>query len=131
MIRLIIFALLITLQFFLLPLSVASTVGKAKVTGIYSDLAFHEESGDVLGEELIIVFSRDGYFVVFQSSEGEPTVPVVTPAQINGQKIVFMLPAPMAERGEFIGKISRNGLVGKFQSSGQVLHLKRKNSYWQ
>lgn len=131
MIRPIILVLFVTLHFFFSPPSVALTEEKVKVTGIYSDLAFNKESGDVLGEELLIVFSREGYYVVFQSSEGEPIAPVVIPAKIDGQKISFTLPANMAERGKFIGKFSRNWLIGKFQGSGQELHLKRKNSYWQ
>ena len=119
------------LQFFISSLSFASTMEKVKVTGIYSSLVYNKEGGDVLGEEIIVGYSREGYFVVFQTSEGEPIVPVVVLVKINNQQITFTLPSPMNERGKFIGKISREGLVGKFQGSGQVLHLKRKHSYWQ
>jgi hypothetical protein len=131
MTRLIFLVLLIMLQFILSPFSTASTAEKIKVTGIYSSLVFNKEGGDVLGDEIIVGFSREGYYVVFQTSEGEPIVPVVVPAIVSNQKITFTLPAPMNERGQFIGKISRQGLVGKFQGTGQVLRLKRKTSYWQ
>ena len=63
-----------------------------------------------MGDELIIVYSKQGDFVIFQSSKGEPTAPVVTPAKIIEQQIAFSLPPPFAERGKHIGKISSDGL---------------------
>jgi hypothetical protein len=53
--------------------------GKAKVTGVYSDLTYHEESGDILGDEVFLVSSNKGYFGVFQGSEGEPYPPWLSP----------------------------------------------------
>ena len=104
---------------------------KVKVTGIYSDLAYNQEGGDVLGTELFIVFSRQGYYVFFQSSEGEPSVPMVVKAKVSGSNITFALPPEADPRGEFVGKITDNELVGSFKANGQAIHLKRKNSYWQ
>lgn len=37
-----------------------------KVTGIYSDMSWNSESGDVSGVEIFIVYSRDGYRIVFR-----------------------------------------------------------------
>lgn len=102
-----------------------------KITGIYSSLSFNEESGDLLGNELIVVFSKNGYVVIYQSSEGDPSVPVITQAIINGREISFLLPDTITTQGIFTGEISSKGLNGKFQTSGQVLDLNRKNSYWQ
>ena len=102
-----------------------------KITGIYSSLYFNNESGDILGEEIMIVFSNKGYIATYQSSEGEPTIPVVTKVNIVNNTIIFTLPPPFDIQGEFIGTISKNMLIGKFKKSNQVLTLERKNSYWQ
>lgn len=107
----------------------ATLTKKAKVTGMFSSMAFHEESGDVLGDELLIVPTARGYFVVFQSSEGEPAVPVVVPAMIEGQDISFSLPKPGP--GDFRGTITQHELIGSFCGNSEQMRLKRKNSYWQ
>ncbi|WP_367298671.1 hypothetical protein [Hafnia alvei] len=102
-----------------------------KVTGIYSSLSFNTESGDIVGEEIMVVFSNKGYIATYQSSDGEPTIPVVTKVNIVNDTITFTLPPPFDIQGEFIGVISKNMLTGKFKKSNQVLILERKNSYWQ
>lgn len=102
-----------------------------KITGIYSILSFNTESGDVVGEEIMVVFSNKGYIATYQSSDGEPTIPVVTKVNIVNDTITFTLPPPFDIQGEFIGVISKNTLTGKFKKSNQVLILERKNSYWQ
>lgn len=79
----------------------------------------------------MIVFSNKGYIATYQSSEGEPTIPVVTKVNIVNNTIIFTLPPPFDIQGEFIGTISKNMLIGKFKKSNQVLTLERKNSYWQ
>lgn len=111
----------------------ASVVLAAKptLTGIYSDMTYNAAGGDVLGNEAFIVFSAKGYYVVFQGSEGEPYPPVVAPAKVDGASIQFTLPESVDLRGEFQGQVIGNELVGSFKSNGQILHLKRKNSYWQ
>ena len=41
----------------------AETVGQ-RTTGIYSDMAMNDESGDVVGIEIFVVYSRAGYYVI-------------------------------------------------------------------
>jgi len=90
-----------------------------------------QESGDVTGQEAFVVFSKQGYFVVFQASEGEPYPPVVVPAVISGASISFELPSQIDPRGSFHGEVSGDELTGTFKANGQTIHLKRKKSYWQ
>lgn len=108
-----------------------------KATGIYSDMSFNQESGDVLGIELYVVLSSKGYVVVFQSSEGEPTVPVVVVAKIEGDTIEFELPPGCAYAGRFTGTLTDEGITGTFPSGrlgpkgNKIIRLKRGKGYWQ
>lgn len=65
---------------------------RPKVTGIYSSLAYNQEGGDLLGAEVFVVYSKHGYYVVFQSSEGEPSDPIMVKAQVDGATVSFSLP---------------------------------------
>ncbi|MBV6820804.1 hypothetical protein KWG64_22945 [Rahnella sp. PD12R] len=123
--------MIVILFSFILKDSMALSKKPFKLTGVFSSLHFNNESGDLLGEELIILYSKDGYNVIFQTSEGEPTVPVITKAEIEKDIITFTLPPPLDIHGEFSGEISKEKIIGKFERNEQVLILMRKNSYWQ
>lgn len=105
-----------------------------KITGTYSDMCYNAEGGDVLGMELSIVGSREGYFVVFQASEGEPSVPVVVKVIVKDQEVEFSIPEATIFSGTFKGKVDNAGLRGNIEGySGYAskLFLKRQASYWQ
>jgi hypothetical protein len=108
-----------------------ATSPTTKITGIYSDMSYNAEGGDITGVEVFLVYSRDGYRVVYQSSEGEPGPPVVLPATINGKSIRFSIPKSIDARGEFVGSIDATEIVGTFSGNGQTVHLPRHSSYWQ
>lgn len=101
-----------------------------RTTGIYSDMSYNTVGGDVIGTEIFVVDTNRGYYVVFQSGDGEPSVPVVIPAMVSGPTIRFTLP-PGTAGGTFTGTVSTTQLVGSFSSNHQTIHLKRKASYWQ
>ena len=114
-----------------IPLALASPPSAApKITGTYSTLAYHAEGGDVLGIELSIVYTQRGYYVIYQSSEGEHIVPVVVPAQIKGTRLAFTLPNEADPRGSFHGRIERDAIRGNFSGNRQTVTLPRKSSYW-
>lgn len=104
---------------------------QAKPTGMFSDMQYNNEGGDLLGTEVFITYAHDGYFVVYQSSEGEPITPVVVPATISGTSITFVVPKTADPRGSFSGTIGAKELTGSFAGSKEIIHLKRKASYWQ
>jgi hypothetical protein len=109
----------------------------AKVTGIYSDMLFNRESGDVTGVEIFILFTRDGHRVYFQDAEGSPNTPVIVPASIKGSSLTFTLPERRGYSGKFIGVLDNDELKGRFDTgqvskSGKVeFVLKHGLSYWQ
>jgi hypothetical protein len=104
-----------------------------RITGIYTNMEFHPESGDVVGAEIFLVRSGMGDFVTFQISEGAPFPPVVVPARINEQRISFELPEgnrPLS--GVFEGEIGNDAIRGNFAGTGfDLFVLKKKKSYWQ
>ena len=63
---------LATIALLVATLPVIAAEKSARITGIYSDLRYHEEAGDLLGTEIFIVYAAGGYTAFVQSAEGEP-----------------------------------------------------------
>jgi hypothetical protein len=104
------------------------------VTGVYSDMCYNVGGADIVGMEVQVVYSQKGYYVVYQSSEGEPSVPVVIQATIKNKTVEFDIPEGVPFSGNFNGQITDKGIEGKIEGySGYAskLILKRQLSYWQ
>ena len=104
------------------------------INGVYSDMCFNEEGGDVLGIELHVVYSKSGYYVIYQASEGEPSVPSVIKATIKDRVIEFLIPEGVIYSGKFHGVLKDKGIEGKIEGYSEYadkLFLKRQLSYWQ
>ena len=109
------------------------------VTGMYSDLYYNEEGGDLLGMEVFIFRSKDGYQALVQIAQGElPTATLVT-LEVNGANIRFTMPAGGYgdSSATFSGTVSAQGIKGRW-SDGQLSTLgtkdeilKRGKSYWE
>jgi hypothetical protein len=105
------------------------------ITGIYSNLSYSKESGDLLGMELLIVPSGRGpetaYSVFVQIAEGGAPFSAVVPLTVTDTKIEFALPRGGAYSGEhFVGTFKGGELVVRW-SQGTEEHLRRGKSYWQ
>ena len=104
------------------------------VTGTYSNLTYNEEGGDLLGWEIQLIPSRNGFKAVVQFAEGgEPDVALADVA-VSGGQVHFVLSAPFFPPGEFDGTVSPKGLEGAFKDKGgspEHLVLPRGTSYWQ
>lgn len=57
-----------------------------KTTGMYSNMEFNDEGGDLLGMEVYLVSGAGEYFAVVQCAGGVPAPPVITPVQVSGTK---------------------------------------------
>jgi len=101
---------------------------KNQVTGIYSNMIYVEEAGDVVGMEIFVVASSGGYHAVVQIAEGAPEEPFVVNVEVKGSDIEFVAPSIL---GKYKGRVSAKGLAGKFENEESVSFLKRRNSYWQ
>ncbi|MEK7775440.1 MAG: hypothetical protein AAB305_06110 [Candidatus Zixiibacteriota bacterium] len=111
-----------------------SETPKQLETGIYSDMHFNQDGGDVIGIEVFLLYSVSGYHVVFQASEGEPCVPVVLKAKVQDSLISFTIPEGVLYEGEFAGWISEGKLHGNitgYSGYASSLNLVLGLSYWQ
>jgi len=108
------------------------------LAGLYSDMYFNHTRGSLLGVEIFVIPSRDGYHVLFQGAGGRAEVPVLVPAAVENNRIEFTLPERDGYGGKFTGVFEQEELVGSFQPA-QINHvtdtwefrLRRKMSYWQ
>ncbi|MHA6204907.1 hypothetical protein ACXU4B_10815 [Dyella soli] len=128
-----------------LLLTVALPVGAQgvtqRVTGIYSDLHYNKEGGDLLGMELLIVPSdsstkEPGYTVFVQIAEGGAPITAVVPLDVRGSKIEFTLPEgdPAYGKMHFVGVMTKSAIVLHSEhgaEKGDVETLTRGKSYWQ
>lgn len=130
---------IIGIYFFLISiLSNAAELPANSLTGIYSDISFNKESGDLLGSEIFLMRGNNEFFVVFQSAQGVPSTPVLVTAKIKGNKLSFQLPKnDNAYSGLFEAVLYRDRLEGFF-GDGQLAPngkkkfiLRKRMSYWQ
>lgn len=116
------------------PIFMTSSVwaSKLKITGVYSNMRFGTE--DVTGVEILLVFSRAGYYAVMQCAEGAPGVPMVLPAKVAGSSVEIEPPLSKDSRcpnSKFRGTIEESGLRGTFEGTDWPGFLERGSSYWQ
>lgn len=100
----------------------------ARISGIYSNLEFNEEGGDLLGFEILLLPTHGGWSAVVQVAEGELAVPFVAPVTVKGSTISFEIPDQFGA-GVFVGEVSTKELTGTF--GRQKVRLRRGKSYWE
>lgn len=113
----------------------ATPAAEPRISGIYSDLAFNNEAGDLLGIELMIVPRESkgdlAWSVFVQVAEGGAPQTALVPLTLIGNKIEFTLPSAEPTGGmHFTGTISSTE-IRLNTPSGQVKILRRGKSYWQ
>lgn len=119
--------------------SAAMPIGTT-VEGVYSDVAYSEESGDVYGVEIIIRRTGEGYVASFRQSEGVPGRRVTVPLAVQGEEIRFTIPPDtgvLVEGGvgrpaevdplrSFTGRVTPWGLKGSVEDWVDSLRLPRR-----
>jgi hypothetical protein len=100
---------------------------QVRVTGIFSDMRWIKEAGDVIGAEVFIVATGSDYRAVVQIAQGVPDVPVVVPLTVRGTEVSFTLPT--YDNLKFSGRVTQTALVGTL--GAEKVTLRRGKSYWQ
>lgn len=132
----------ISLLVLLSVLTTGSSAQEAKhrVTGIYSDLYYNSEAGDLLGMELLVVpgpsTTAPDYVAFVQIAEGGAPYTAVVPFVVAGSRIEFTLPSgdPAYSGTHFVGVVTKSAVTlhqEKGSEKGQAETLKRGKSYWQ
>lgn len=104
---------------------------RPKVTGVYSNLRYNQEGGDLLGMELLVVPSGAGYKAFVQIAEGGAPYTAIVPVAVENSRISFTLPREGAYGGmSFDGELEGASLVIK-SAAGANETLRRGKSYWQ
>ena len=105
---------------------------RVHVTGIYSDLRYNAQGGDLLGMEVFVVVGPGGYFATVQCAGGEPAKPEIVPLAYANGRVDFTLTVAQPECGlHFRGSVTRTGLRGRFDGEAKDRQLPRRKSYWQ
>jgi hypothetical protein len=124
----------------LLCVGVAVGANTVRAAGVYSNLYFNKEGGDLLGAEILILPSRSptGFSALVQLAEGGAPFAILVPIRVTGTQVEFTIAASGPYDGlTFTGAVTRSELTGEW-SSGSVFadaghreRLKRGKSYWQ
>ena len=104
-----------------------------RITGTYTNMHYVAEAGDVIGYEIKIVFTGDGFQAVLQIAEGVPGELVIVEVRSDNAKITFSIPAPNTHAGQFSGTIANGVLKGEFlfkKGGSDKVELRRGKSYW-
>lgn len=102
-----------------------------EMAGIYSDLTYNNEGGDLLGMELMVVPAPTGYTVFVQIAEGDLQVASVVPLTVTDTRVSFTLPSGGAYGGMHFEGQWRGSLMIIHLPSGKEETLRRGKSYWQ
>ncbi|MDD3313211.1 hypothetical protein [Pseudodesulfovibrio sp.] len=98
-------------------------------TGTFSSLIYHEEGGDWLGIELLLVETGQGVEGALQFADGEPRPPVLVHPRIEGERISFEY-ADQGQRGRFRGRFTESGIRPLEPDPQSWWNLRRRPSFW-
>ncbi len=123
------FALVMALVFFGWPAAVFAQ-RPASATGTFSSMYFHPEAGDLLGTEIRIVYTRNGFQGTYQQAQGEPSELILfKPIIDDDNHITFSFTSPWdGTQVTISGRITDAGLETKRWKGDRL--LKRMPSYW-
>jgi hypothetical protein len=100
---------------------------RPRLTGTYSSMSLHAETGDLAGVEMAVYFSREGFHVVVQLAEGSPDAPLLLPLEVRDSTIRFAFPAESKYASglkTFSGLVTEAGITGTF-ANGYRVQLRR------
>jgi hypothetical protein len=121
----------------LAPSVLGATLRRAKPE-VFSSMEYIEESGDVVGVEVLVVRAGSGACVSYQRAEGAPGPLRVVQAAVRGDSLVFRIPPDSAytsgprtlvEVGParwFRGRMTARGLRARIEREAAPIRLPRR-----
>ena len=126
--------LVFTIFLIVFPNLVLGNVLTPKIAGLYSNLTYNDEGGDLLGMEIFVFLGDKRYYALVQESSGEPSKPHLLPLTLIGEDSIRINYPPGNAIIKLEGTIYQDKLVIRlhFKShTTEPITLKRGNSYWQ
>jgi hypothetical protein len=122
--RLAIFAVLI------LSAAVDAAQADLRISGIFSNLRYSEESGDLGGWEILVIPSgKSTYTAVVELAEGQGPAVAVGTLMEKGGRFTLTIPAGSSLSGTYKGAISAKDM--RIETPAGTETLLRGRSYWQ
>lgn len=84
------------------------------LAGRYSSLRMDEESGNVVGVEMVVLRGGGGLSAVVRGGEGAPGAPLVVRLDVSGNDIEFAVPTACScglQAGRYRGTVSEAGVT--------------------
>jgi hypothetical protein len=108
-------ALLVAAALSLASPALAATVKQKEMVTIYSNVCYHEESGDLLGALVLVLKQYGETYIVYQEAEGILTSPKPIKAKVAGDRIdiEFAEDSP-GYVVTFSGKLTDKAITGRF-----------------
>jgi hypothetical protein len=98
--------------------ALAVTAKQKEMVTIYSNVCYHEESGDLIGELILILRQYSETYVVYQEASGILTAPEPIKAKVDGDRIDIELPeATPGYVVTFSGKLTDKAIIGRFSNA--------------
>ena len=105
-----------------------------QVYGVYSNMQYNEEGGDLLGMEIFLFFGDQQYYALIQISEGAPSKPQLLPFMLVEDDDILIEYQDDSIIKKITGNIHKDELVVKIHyktHTTEPVTLKRGQSYWQ
>lgn len=106
---------------------------EVRLTGTFSSMSYHAQSGDILGAEVKLVPGSRSLVAIVQLAEGAPEDPYVAEARLEGNRVSFRFPALGGGVNSFEGVVLDSALVGTFtyrSGSKESVRLRRNCGFW-
>lgn len=110
-----------------------ATLGQAeepRISGVFSNLRYSEQSGDLIGWEILVVPRQGGtYTAIVQVAEGSAPAVVIGTLVANDSNMVISIPNGQAFAGAYTATITATEM--RFETPEGTERLRRGKSYWQ
>src|SRR5258707_45416 len=104
------------------------------LAGIYSNLSYNDEAGDLLGVEMMVVPTDSDHYAIFvQCAAGGLPETELTQSVQSGATLSFRMSADLCGRGRYQATVSWKGMRLQYleRKGDPPIFLKRKKSYWE
>ena len=110
-------------------LAASSSRGQTSLSGTYSNLSYHEESGDLVGYEITFLSGKQSGSILFQCAQGADEKPVRLAIVAQATTIHFTVPSGASScSGQYQATLTQKGLRLRGTETDELFSF--RHSYW-